>query len=466
MANYYASASGNFHSSSIWATYSSGSGGAGVPSVGDIAYSNGKTVAITANVTCAKISSETESGSIVGGGFTLGAGVVLTANLYGGASGNLLTVSYNSPGSSSIIGNAVAALGNSNHAIYVNGTGTLNISGSVTGGNLPGYNNCFGVNILAAATINVVGDVNYPNGIVMNASVPMIVNVTGNVRSLAALASTSTLNITGNVYGSDTFTQGYGMNLTATSASVNINGNVYAGNGYQAHGINFNSTGATLTVTGNVYGGDGGSTSGYGIYHSNTGTVIVVGSATGGRYVSGIYNNNLGTLRVTRAIGNSFGLGQSVGVTTSVGVYSAIYNSPVYVEEIQYGTAGGSPTAGPIRLTPKTTNVALFTKSDSTQKTLYDATNLAGALPAASDVRYGTVYNYSANTGTCYVPNSGSVAKGVPVDNTTGVAVLTQDAIWGTLASALSVSGSIGERLKNVSTVASTGAQLAAALSV
>ena len=97
--------------------------------------------------------------------------------------------------------------------------------------------------------------------------------------------------------------------------------------------------------------------------------------------------------------------------------------------------------------------------------TIYlDATNLAGAIPATSDVRYGVTYNYGAATGSCYVPASSSVAYGVPVDNTSGSAVLTPDVIWNTLTSALNTSGSIGERLKNASTVASTGQQIANAI--
>lgn len=42
-----------------------------------------------------------------------------------------------------------------------------------------------------------------------------------------------------------------------------------------------------------------------------------------------------------------------------------------------------------------------------------------------SDVRFGTVYASGALTGVAYIPTAGSVAAGVPVDNTVGTATLT-----------------------------------------
>lgn len=61
-------------------------------------------------------------------------------------------------------------------------------------------------------------------------------------------------------------------------------------------------------------------------------------------------------------------------------------------------------------------------------KTLVDATQ--GQMPAASDVRSGVSYASGALTGSCAVPAAGSTALGVPVDNTTGTAVLTPAAVW------------------------------------
>ena len=65
-------------------------------------------------------------------------------------------------------------------------------------------------------------------------------------------------------------------------------------------------------------------------------------------------------------------------------------------------------------------------------KNLYtaDSTDSASGQPAATNVRSGTIYGPSNElTGTCAVPAAGSVAFGVPVDNTTGTAVLTADSV-------------------------------------
>lgn len=79
-----------------------------------------------------------------------------------------------------------------------------------------------------------------------------------------------------------------------------------------------------------------------------------------------------------------------------------------------------------IRLKKLTSNVAIFNYCDTAgAKTLIDATANA-AMPAASNVRSGVSYANGALTGTCAVPAASSVAFGVPVDNTTGTAILTQ----------------------------------------
>jgi hypothetical protein len=91
-----------------------------------------------------------------------------------------------------------------------------------------------------------------------------------------------------------------------------------------------------------------------------------------------------------------------------------------------------SPTSGTgIRLKKVSTNAAVFNFCNTAgAKTLIDATANA-AMPAATDVRDGVSYASGALTGSCAVPAAGSVALGVPVDATTGTAVLTPEAVWG-----------------------------------
>ena len=133
------------------------------------------------------------------------------------------------------------------------------------------------------------------------------------------------------------------------------------------------------------------------------------------------------------------------------------------VSEIEYGDLGASPTSGAIRLTTASTNVALFYVPSAAKKTLVDA-NASGLMPSASDVRSGLVYNGGNSTGTCAVPAASSVAFGVPVDATTGTAALTPEAVWDYLTASATTANSMGERLRNAATVASTGQALADAL--
>ena len=132
-------------------------------------------------------------------------------------------------------------------------------------------------------------------------------------------------------------------------------------------------------------------------------------------------------------------------------IYSSNGTVPVYAQKFILNT---TPTAAKTRyaLDGTGTYVDMFTADNG----------LTQAAPA--DVRSGTVYADGNLTGTLAVPAAGSVALGVPVDATTGTAVLTPAAVWDTLTSSLTTAGSIGERLKNAATVATTGEQLATAL--
>jgi hypothetical protein len=66
-----------------------------------------------------------------------------------------------------------------------------------------------------------------------------------------------------------------------------------------------------------------------------------------------------------------------------------------------------------------------FAKNGSTTYSdFFTADNSLGQA-AITDVRFGTVYARGALTGVAYIPAAGSVAFGVPVDNTTGTATLT-----------------------------------------
>jgi hypothetical protein len=263
---------------------------------------------------------------------------------------------------------------------------------------------------------------------------------------------TGTLNFTGNITG-DAHGSSFGgvLSMSSSLGTINFTGNATGGSGVLGYAIQ-NAGAGTINVVGNCLGGSAAA-----IGNQSTGTVNIVGqsigSATGGAG-AGVANISTGTIVVTRAVGNGYGPGSS-GLAAAVGVANSALGV-VSVEEIEYGTLGMSPTSGAgIRLKKITSNVAKFNYCDTAgAKTLVDATQ--GQMPAATDVRSGVSYASGALTGSAFIPAASSVASGVPVDATTGTAVLTAAAIRAELSVELT-------RLAQCSTVATTGDQIAAA---
>jgi len=242
------------------------------------------------------------------------------------------------------------------------------------------------------------------------------------------------------------------LNLTGTAS-----GNT-SGTGGSSHGISVSSAVSVANVTGTAVGGINSASAGVAILTAG-GTATIVGTAVGGPNGPGALNNVSGNLTVTRAKGNGFGNG-STGIGSAVGVAS-VQASNTRVLEIEYGDLGQSPTSGPTILADASTNVAVFFRGSGGKKTLVD--NAATVdYPSNSNVRLGVVFANGNRTGTCAVPAASSVASGVPVDNTTGTAVLTSAAAQSACNAALSAFSS--GRLANVATVASTGQQLADAV--
>jgi hypothetical protein len=88
----------------------------------------------------------------------------------------------------------------------------------------------------------------------------------------------------------------------------------------------------------------------------------------------------------------------------------------------------------------------------------YGASLHTGSMPAAADVRYPVTYGPGgAYTGTCRVPAAASVAYGVPVDNTTGTAVLTPTAVANAVLDELlsdhNIAGSTGSALLKINRI-------------
>jgi hypothetical protein len=506
MAVILSAQTGDFSSPTTWV-------GGVVPTIGDEAQCRaGHNISITANTSCNLLSKV----GVSGGGYLFYNNITITANIQSKATGGYAAIFAGpNPQTVTIIGNVTGSTTGASFAVGVGGTLNLtgnvtggssngsdgvvlqssgavaNITGNVLGGTVSGAN---GVNVITAAagsTLSITGNITGRGGHGVNCQPTGSMNLSVNNSTIQGGTGASIMGIsysspsalvltnTNLIGGSSTSTHGIN-NIGAATITVNGNctGGTSSGHGLQnastgtinisgycqggsssAHGLN-NAAGGTVNVTGNCIGGT--TTTSLGLNNAGVGIVSILGSAIGGNGGAGVVNASTGAISIRKVVGNNYGLG-SIGITAAVGAVNSGLGI-INIEEIEYGTLGMSPTSGTaFRLKKLSTNTAKFNYCDTAgSKTLVDGTQ--GQMPSITDVRFGTTYASGSLTGTAYIPSPSSVAYGVPVDATTGTAVLTQTAIWNSLTSGMTTSGSIGERLANASTVAVTGQQITSAL--
>jgi hypothetical protein len=361
--------------------------------------------------------------TIIGGtaGFGILFGTVGTGNniriigdLYGGSAGVAVSIAPTSPFTASIIGNSFNTLGASGLTISSTGLGTVTMTGSINGG---------------------LGSLWHGASMTAN---NLTFNFTGSINGAGA-------------GGSDA--RGIAYTSNGTNSTLNIAGSVNGGAGGTAirnEGV------ATINATGSATGGSVAASNG--ILNTGTAIVNISGSATGGGTSTsfGVSNTSTGTVRVTTAVASLFAAGLNNTLATGTGSF----------ESAIYASNGTQPWSGFCKLRSGSNNFITTATDTGGTKTLVDPNNALFGLPAASDVRLGTSYNFGANTGTCAIPSASQVAVGIVVDNTVGTAVLTAasvaSSVWNTQTTAITVSGSIGDRFKNSATVSSTGDQIAA----
>ena len=426
MAARTAVANGNWSSPSTW------DGGATIPATGDTVNLSTFTVQADQNITVVSISA------------TTGKLVVSAAR----------TINANIPISGSTGGSCII------EATLTTGTFTLN--GNISAA----INTAQGIRINAASTVVVNGNLNgYYGGapcILVNAS-GAVLTVTGTadvssmqLMSLVSAVQPCTITYNGNVTGGAVGTNGVFLSLAAT-CTVTINGNVTGGAGAGAHAI-ASSGSSTITVNGTVAGGSNATA--YGISLTGPSTVTVTGTTTGG------------------SAGAAINTTSAASIVDMQGTCTASTGAPAYVStgiasiarvtDLVAASNGMWPVGGGRILMHASTNVSFTTRDDSAgvgTGAVVNLTNYPSGIPSAANVRYGTTFGVGlALTGTLRVPSPSSVAAGALTDNTVGTAALTPAQVWDALISSLTTSGSIGERLKNASTVATTGDQIAGAL--
>ena len=340
------------------------------------------------------------NGYLSGGTATISTSRTVNADLYH-STGTLITISATSPDVVNITGNIPGILaGTSSNGINCTGNATLNFVGNITPAINTFINSPTGIRLSTSQTLNITGDILGGQNFGSFGSTASPIAIRSN--------SNSTINMVGNITGSLNGIHNYGI-LGGTNGIINITGQVYGG-----YSTSLSSGGAGIALGGNE-------------------TVNMVGNVSSGTNSIGItgVNNGSKVKLYGNAINNSDGL-------------LAVLCSFCFIES---------------------TNMSWeFRKLDLTTNTLYTP-GVATGHPAEANVRTGITYGPTNNlTGTCAVPPAAAVSIGVPVDNTVGTAYLNATDIWNVPLASITTPNSIGERLKDASTVQSTGAQLAAFL--
>ena len=324
--------------------------------------------------------------------------------------------------------------------IIINAPCEFNIVGFVKGGGHQGTNSA-GIRLTAdGATLNIIGDVEGASG--YNGACALFIGGASNV------------NITGNVSGTLTNEQ-YGSNgiyCSNSMANITIVGNVFGSplqpqnkqSASQRYGMLVYSANS-LHITGNIIGGadlypNDFITSYYGLYIQTVPTFTVIGAIEASETAQGIVSNvsifQMKIFPYDHRLSGPFISGSSGRIPHNLPYFKLLFNYGLYHE---YRDVDLNPTQ------------------------LVSPSTIINS-PNPADVRQGVTYANSNYTGTLIIPPANRVSVGVPVDNTVGTAVLVAEDVWNAQTSAMNTEGSIGKRLKNASTVDSTGDQLTSLL--
>lgn len=340
-------------------------------------------------------------------------------------------------------------------------------------------------NNITVTTFNAIGGGAFSTGSANVSATVVVTNplapTTGTGIMLQAINSNNTINFTGTVdeRNNNTTQASAGAIVVNGGATINFTGDIYAGlrNGVWIGGQG--TTNATTLGTFNLLAG----TITAGVYNTganyccgiatasasagNKATINVYGRlvATEGSINHGLYINSTITLAHQIFIQTIVSNGYPVTSTyANYGINNASLTAiwaPVIVS-MEYGSAGLPPSyTGRVFFQE---NLANYVQGRDSSGVVVLMGDVAQDYPAVSNVRLGTAYNFGSQIGTCNVPVPANVTLNVPVDHTVGTAVLTAEALWALPTSDMTTPGSIGERLKNSSTVDTVAAQLTALL--
>jgi len=341
----------------------------------------------------------------------------------------------------------------------VTGSHSVGITGSIAAVQGGSVSNRYGVLIPSGGKLEVIGDIipsSTAGGTSNNIGILCSsgsVTITGSIRAGGGNTGAVPLYIingTASFSGSiNSITFATPIGFGAGNAQVNIiatpiingtsTGNMQVGGtnsgtlNYTGPVIGNNNAGIGVagTMTVNISGNVSTIGAASGLIYSGTGTATVNGSITSGLTVPGLQSTSTGIVRVT-------------GPLISQNNYPALYAQRTQL------------------LSNSTPYYDIQSDTFNRDIIFYD-TSYTSSLPSPTNVRSGSLYGGSNEfSGSMIIPSTGSVRYGVPVDNVTGSATLTPQDILNYTTQNLTGSNSIGARLKNIATVQTTAATIAA----
>lgn len=403
-----------------------------------------------------------------GGGFAISSNYNITGAYILAGSANCLTISGTANSTLTNCYSIGSPITLSTRGILFSSSGTLTCSNVVViGGRVVGTSAATGshgiestsTGTLAFSNASLIngGSGAYCYGILTSSSPQLTFN--GSCTATGGSGSTSSWAIiTGGTitYNGGSIIGGSSVGCITTSGNTTISNAIITA---QA-GVGILSNGATsnLIINNSVITGG---TADYGIQHSSTGNATISGgSITGG---SGTLSYGFYSTGTT---GNVTIKSDIVATNNSQGVYITTATMNVKISGSQTSSQNGTQAVVCFKYlvdpTPTVARLRYAKSGAGTYSDFFTADYGPFNQASASDVRSGVSYADGLLTGTCNVPVADSVALGVAVDNTTGTAVLRPQDIWNMSTLSLTAVGTIGDRLKNVSTVATVGSQLAA----
>jgi hypothetical protein len=377
-----------------------------LPTSADDVFSNNFTVTIDQNINVLSLRNSSATGITAGGGYSITGNFTITSPNLIKSTPTLITYS---------------------------GTGTININASVI--NQSEQQNGY-LNITSNGNVNWVGN---------------ITNFIGNnSRHVINKSGTGKLTFTGDI---STTTISNNAVIFVNAGDFEMTGNITIASAsftFVSAGVFFQSTGnciitGTLTNNSTATGGSTGSMTTCVSFSSSVSSYF--------KHIGSMINNSVSGVCLDSRNGGAINLLTGPFVCSSNGIV------PFFVLRMHYQITSGSY----YEFRDSSTNGALPPSAAAPATRLVSPDTVVDA-PIPANVRDGVSYALNTLTGTLKVPAAGSVALGVPVDNTTGTAVLTPAAVWDYATASITNASSIGARLKNCSTVDTTGEQLEALL--